>query len=77
MLCDDSGCYISRRYEFDAVDTIGGGDAFSGALIRALLNGMATQQAVEFAAAAGCLKYTVEGDAALATLDEVNVLIRT
>lgn len=76
VLCDDSGCHVSRRYEFDAVDTIGGGDAFSGALIHALLNGMPAQQAVEFAAAAGCLKYTVEGDAALATLDEVNALIR-
>lgn len=67
-------CYVSRCYEFDAVDCIGGGDAFSGALIHALLNDLPMQHAVDFAAAAGCLKYTIEGDINAVTSDEVMML---
>lgn len=63
-----------RCYEFDAVDRIGGGDAFSGALIHALLNRLPMQQAIDFAAAAGCLKYTIEGDVNAVTSDEVMTL---
>jgi len=63
-------CCVSRCYEFDAVDRIGGGDAFSGALIHAL----PMQQAIDFAAAAGCLKYTIEGDVNAVTSDEVMTL---
>ena len=67
-------CCVSRCYEFDAVDRIGGGDAFSGALIHALLNRLPMQQAIDFAAAAGCLKYTIEGDVNAVTSDEVMTL---
>lgn len=76
VIADNSSnrCYASRRYEFDAVDRIGGGDAFSGALIHALLNRLPMQQAVNFAAAAGCLKYTIEGDVNAVTSDEVMTL---
>lgn len=74
VLADGSGCYAGGYYRFEAVDRIGGGDAFSGALIHALLSGMPAQQAVAFATAAGCLKYTVEGDMNLATRAEVAAL---
>ena len=58
-----------------AAPRVGGGDAFSGALIHALQSGMPAQQAVAFATAAGCLKYTVEGDMNLATRAEVAALV--
>jgi len=44
------------------VDRVGGGDAFSSALIYALDKRYDSQYAVDFAAAASCLKHSVEGD---------------
>jgi 2-dehydro-3-deoxygluconokinase len=54
---------ISRRYEItDIVDRVGSGDAFAAGLIYGLLTGRGDAGALEFAAAAGCLKHTVPGD---------------
>ncbi|MGN6329629.1 MAG: PfkB family carbohydrate kinase [Rhodanobacter sp.] len=44
------------------VDRIGGGDAFAAGLLHGLLRGMAEQDALDFAIAAGCLKHSVPGD---------------
>lgn len=53
---------FSREYPIHIVDRVGGGDSFAAGLIYSLMNGYGTQEAVEFAAAASCLKHTVEGD---------------
>jgi 2-dehydro-3-deoxygluconokinase len=53
------------------VDRVGAGDSFSGGLIYGLLTGMASKEAVEFAAAASCLKHTVHGDFNLVSHEEV------
>ena len=39
-----------------------------------LLNGKSTQDAVEFAVAASCLKHTIEGDYNMVSVDEVEKL---
>jgi 2-dehydro-3-deoxygluconokinase len=62
LLSDGKDCYQSRSYTIRIVDRVGGGDSFSGGLIYALLAGMGTQEAVEFAAAASCLKHSIHGD---------------
>ena len=56
------------------VDRVGGGDSFGGGLIYALLNGYKTQEAIEFAVAASCLKHSIEGDYNCVTVDEVKSL---
>ena len=56
------------------VDSVGGGDSFGGGLIYSLLNGKSTQDAVEFAVAASCLKHTIEGDYNKVSVDEVEKL---
>jgi 2-dehydro-3-deoxygluconokinase len=66
--------YRSRSYELEIVDRIGAGDAFSGALLFAMMRGGSPQETVEFAAAAGALKHTVPGDFALLTLPEVEAV---
>ena len=43
-------------------DRVGGGDAFVAGLLHAIDAGMAPQEAIEFATAAGALKLTVVGD---------------
>ncbi|HEX5177419.1 MAG TPA: sugar kinase [Chthoniobacteraceae bacterium] len=66
--------YQSRTYELEIVDRIGAGDAFTGALLFAMMRGGAPGEIVEFAAAAGALKHTVPGDFALVSLAEVEAL---
>ena len=41
---------------------MGGGDSFGAGLIYALANGFDAQAAIEYAAAASCLKQTIELD---------------
>jgi 2-dehydro-3-deoxygluconokinase len=69
--------YFSRRYDIaHIVDRVGGGDAFASGLLVALLeNGDDAQHAVEFAAAASCLKHSIPGDFNLVTRAEVEALL--
>ena len=68
--------YVSRTYDIDPiVDRVGGGDAFSGGLVFALLEEMDPQACVEFAAAASCLKHSIPGDFALVTRAEIETLL--
>ena len=76
LLYDGTRHYLSRRYEISPiVDRVGAGDSFTGALIYALLSGFDRQEAVEFAAAASCLKHSVAGDFNLASVAEVRALM--
>lgn len=53
----------SRRYEIeDIVDRVGSGDAFAAGLICGLLKLKDDRKALEFAAAASCLKHSIHGD---------------
>lgn len=62
LLSDGKDCWLSRSYTMRIVDRVGGGDSFSGGLIYALLSGQGGKEAVEFAAAASCLKHSIHGD---------------
>ena len=62
MLYDGENYYKSKKYDIHIVDRVGGGDSFCGGLIYGLSSGMDNQSALEFAAAASCLKHTIEGD---------------
>ena len=66
--------YASKDYRFKPVDPMGAGDAYCAGLIYALSEDYAPQRAVEFAAAAGCLKHTIAGDANLAIKEEIAAL---
>ncbi|MEM6335907.1 MAG: sugar kinase [Bacteroidota bacterium] len=77
MLHDDKDCqdpYRSRRYDIRLVDRVGGGDSFAGGLIYGLLTKTNTQDALEFAVAASCMKQTIPGDFNLVSADEVEKL---
>ncbi len=67
----DGKAYFSKEYALHIVDRVGGGDSFSAGLIYALGMKHSTQEAVEFAAAASCLKHSVEGDYNHASAEEV------
>jgi len=76
MLYDRNGYYFSKEYPVHIVDRVGGGDAFSAALICALIKQYDPQYAVDFAAAASCLKHSVEGDFNHISQDEAEALMR-
>ncbi len=74
LLCDAKGCDVSRSYDMQMVDRIGGGDAFTGGLIYSMLFRLPRRRMIEFAAAAGCLKHTIPGDFNLVSINEVQAL---
>jgi 2-dehydro-3-deoxygluconokinase len=67
----------SREYDLThIVDRIGAGDAFMAGLIYGLVHSMSDQDALEFGAASGAWKHSVEGDANLATVEEILNLVK-
>lgn len=75
MLYTEGKAYFSPEYTIQIVDRVGGGDSFAGALIYALNSGYEPQKAVDFAAAASCLKHTVEYDFNICSLEDVKNLM--
>ncbi|MCH5290621.1 MAG: sugar kinase [Treponema sp.] len=74
MLYDGTDFCFSKKYELWIVDRVGGGDSFSAGLIYAMLNGMDTQSALDWAVAASALKHSVIGDYNMVSADEVSKL---
>ncbi|OAV72731.1 5-dehydro-2-deoxygluconokinase [Bacteroidales bacterium Barb6] len=77
VLYADGTLYQSRRYDIThIVDRVGGGDSFMGGLIYGLIAFPSdNQKALDFAAAASCLKHTIYGDYNQVTADEVEKLM--
>lgn len=77
VLYDGQTLFEAPTYEIThIVDRVGGGDSFMGGLIYGLLQYKGDdQKALNFAVAASCLKHTIEGDANLVTVDEVEKLM--
>lgn len=76
MLYMDGEFFFSDKYTITIVDRVGGGDSFGAGLIHSLANGKDAQYAISFAAAASCLKHTVEGDYNIASEKEVLGLVK-
>jgi 2-dehydro-3-deoxygluconokinase len=68
---------VSRRYDIPhIVDRVGSGDAFAAGLIYGLLVLGDDERALEFAAAAGCLKHSVPGDFNRVSVGDVETLLK-
>jgi 2-dehydro-3-deoxygluconokinase len=74
MLYDEGEVFFSSNYPVHIVDRVGGGDSFGAALIYALLKNYDTQRAINFAAAASCLKHSIEHDFNLVSVQEAEAL---
>ena len=67
----------SRHYDIThIVDRVGAGDSFAAGLIFGLLNLDGHAAAIEFAAAASCLKHSIPGDFARLARSEVEQLLK-
>lgn len=75
-LNDRKNFYVSRHYQInDIIDRVGGGDSFGGGLIYGLTHCETSEEALEFAVAASCLKHSISGDFNRVTLDDVKKLL--
>ncbi len=75
MLYDGCDAFFSKEYKIHVVNRVGGGDSFTAGLIYALANHYPPQETIEFAAAASCLKHSIEEDFNLVSLEEVEALV--
>jgi 2-dehydro-3-deoxygluconokinase len=65
------------REKLEIYDRIGGGDSFASGLAYGFLAGKTPQQCVEYGAAHGALAMTTPGDTSMATLNEVEAVIKS
>jgi 2-dehydro-3-deoxygluconokinase len=64
------------RENLEIFDRVGGGDSFASGLIYGLLTDQGPQRAVEYGAAHGALAMTTPGDTSMATLAEVERVMK-
>ncbi|HVO09892.1 MAG TPA: sugar kinase [Vicinamibacteria bacterium] len=77
VLWADGGLFQSRAYDgLEIFDRVGGGDSFASGLVYGLLAGKGPQWAVECGAAHGALAMTTPGDTTMATLAEVERVMK-
>lgn len=74
LLYNGKELFVSKKYDMQIVDRVGGGDSFGAGLIYGQTSGMDDAASLEFAAAASCLKHSVEGDFNAVTVAEVLAL---
>jgi len=65
-----------NREDLEILDRVGGGDSFASGLIYGLMQFNDPQKAVEYGAAHGALAMTTPGDTSMATLKEVEALVK-
>ena len=77
-ICWSDGAFFEAtpRRNLEILDRIGGGDSFASGLIYGLLTGRDPQWAVECGAAHGALAMTTPGDTSMATLTEVERVMK-
>ncbi len=77
VLLKDGKFFSAPVYDIiPIVDRVGSGDAFMGGLIHGLRKYDDPQSALNFAAAAACLKHSIPGDFNLASTSEVEALMK-
>ena len=74
--CDGEFYQAPARENLEVFDRVGGGDSFASGLIYGLMTGQGPQWAVECGAAHGALAMTTPGDTSMATLAEVEKVMK-
>jgi 2-dehydro-3-deoxygluconokinase len=74
--CDGEFHEATQRQNLEILDRVGGGDSFASGLIYGFLTGRGAAWAVECGAAHGALAMTTPGDTSMATLAEVERVMK-
>ena len=77
-ICWENGEFYEaiHRPELEIFDRVGGGDSFASGLIYGFLQGYDGDKAVNYGAAHGALAMTTPGDTSMATLEDVEKVVR-
>lgn len=77
-ICWANGAFYEapHRENLEIFDRVGGGDSFASGLAYGFMTFNDAQKAVEYGAAHGALAMTTPGDTSMATLDEVEKLVK-
>ena len=77
-ICWAGGAFYeaANRPDLEILDRVGGGDSFASGLIYGFLEFNDAQKAVEYGAAHGALAMTTPGDTSMASLSEVEALVK-
>ncbi len=76
MYADGQFYDATLRPDLEIYDRVGGGDSFASGLIYGLMEGKSPEQAVNYGAAHGALAMTTPGDTTMATLSEVEKVMK-
>ena len=76
LWCDGEFHEAVQRPVLEIFDRVGGGDSFASGLIYGFLSGKTPAEAVNYGAAHGALAMTTPGDTTMATLDEVEKVMK-
>lgn len=76
LLSDGNNFYQSEKIEVEIVDRVGAGDSFSAGVIYSLINDYKPQETIDFATACFALKHTVEGDANILQLSDIEEFLQ-
>ena len=77
-ICWENGEFYEaiHRPELEILDRVGGGDSFASGLIYGFLQGYDGDKAVNYGVAHGALAMTTPGDTSMATLEDVEKVVR-
>ena len=77
LLWNGKELMVSKEYDLThIVDRVGAGDAFMAGFIYGMLFKKDDQATIEFATASGAFKHSVEGDVNVASVDEIDALVK-
>lgn len=77
VLWHEGKFYQSKKFDhLDIFDRVGGGDSFASGLIYGFLSGKTMQEAVDYGVCHGALAMTTPGDTSMASLKEVENLVK-
>ena len=77
VLWCDGKFYQSKKFpHLDIFDRVGGGDSFASGLIYGFLTGKSLQETVDYGVCHGALAMTTPGDTSMASLKEVENLVK-
>lgn len=76
MLYAGRNFYDSKEYKINIIDRVGGGEAFTAGLIYGISSDFSNRDTLDYAAAAACLKHSIEGDFNLVSSEEIEILMK-
>lgn len=74
-LFDKENLHVSNEYNFDILDRVGGGDAYTAGILHGILDNLNSIETVEFGTCASVLKHSIKGDINLVDRESVSSLI--